>query len=80
MDRLAGRRTLGCYSPSMPDILAILESCATNTRMIPRRLYSQLHDLLSEYPAVALIESYRITPDTEAVPLLDLGRQVSRAT
>ena len=34
----------------------------------------------SKFVVYAGAERYRITPDTEAVPLLDLARELSRAT
>ena len=40
----------------------------------------QFWNILCQYYKDPGAEGYRITPDTEAVPLLDLARQVSRAT
>ncbi len=44
----------------------MLDSCTTIARMIPRRLHSQLQDLLSEYPAVALIGPRQVGKTTLA--------------
>ena len=57
--------------PSTLISLVILELYAIITRMIPRRLYSRLHDLLSEYPAVALIGPRQVGKTTLAWQIAD---------
>ncbi len=70
---------IGVTNPLIPEaeplhkthILAILESCAIIARMIPRRLHSQLHELLSDYPAVALTGPRQVGKTTLAWQIAD---------